>query len=58
MLLIVWDFSTLMKVAEPRYVVPCRCTVNSYIDKRYLAVKARVQQELKQVDYMGMTTDM
>ena len=51
-------FLNLMEVAEPRYVVPCRRTVNSYIDKRYLAVKARVQQELKQVDYMGMTTDM
>ena len=51
-------FLHLMEVAEPRYTVPCRRTVNGYIDKQYLAVKVRVQQELKQVDYMGMTTDM
>ena len=34
-------FLHLMEVAQPRYTVPCRRTVNSYIDKRYLAVKAR-----------------
>jgi len=51
-------FLHLMEVAEPRYTVPCRHTVNGYIDKWYLAVKACVQQEIKQVDYMGMTTDM
>ena len=51
-------FLQLMEVAEPRYMVPCRRTVDSYIEKKYFAVKARVQQELKQVDYMGMTTDM
>ena len=51
-------FLHLMEVADPRYTVPCRRTINSCIDRRYLAVKANVQQELKQVDYMGMTTDM
>ena len=51
-------FLHLMEVAEPQYMVPCRRTVNGYINKQYLGVKARVQQELKQVDYMGMTTDM
>ena len=34
-------FLHLMEVAQPRYTVPCRRTVNSYINKRYLAVKAR-----------------
>ena len=34
-------FLHLMEVAEPRYSVPCRRTVN--IDKRCLAVKARMQ---------------
>ena len=54
------EFLHLMEVAEPQYVVLCRHTCNSYmyINKRYSAVKAHVQQELKQVDYMGMTTDM
>ena len=39
-------------------MVPCCRTVNSYIDKRYSSVKARAQQELIQVDYMGMITDL
>lgn len=47
-----------MEVAEPRYSVPCRRTINSYIDKRYFPVKACVQEELKHVEFMGMTTDM
>ena len=34
-------FLHLTEVAEPRYVVPCCRTVNSYINKTYLAVKAR-----------------
>ena len=51
-------FLHLMEVAEPRYSVPCRRTINSYIDKRYFTVKACVQQELKHVEFMGMTTDM
>ena len=51
-------FLHLMEVAEPRYSVPCRRTINSYIDKWYFNVKACVQQELKQVEFMGMTTDM
>ena len=53
-----WPISPPDEVAEPRYMVPCCCTVNSYIDKRYSSVKARVQQELKHVDYMGMTIDL
>ena len=31
---------------------------HSYMYKRYLDVKTRVKEELKQVEYMGLTTDM
>ena len=50
----------LMKVAEPRYVVPCRRTVTNYIDKQYIALRNTdtVEQELKDVQYLGLTTDM
>ena len=34
-------FLHLMEVTEPRYSVPCRRTINSYIDKRYLLVCSR-----------------
>ena len=29
------EFLHLMEIAEPQYEVPCRHTVNSYINKRY-----------------------
>ena len=53
-------FLHLLNVAEPQSIVPCRCTIDSYIDRRYLhvAVKTCVKQELKQVEYMGLMTDM
>lgn len=51
-------FLHLMEVAKPQCMVPCRRTIDSYIDKKYFTVKAHMQQELKQVNYMGMTTDM
>ena len=51
-------FLHLMKVAEPRYVVPCRRTVTNYIDKQYIALRNTVEQELKDVQYLGLTTDM
>ena len=51
-------FLHLMNVAEPRYVVPCRQTVSNYLDKKYFTVKSIVQQELKKVDHLGLTTDM
>ena len=47
-----------MNVAEPRYVVPCHGTVSNYLDKKYLTVKSIIQQELKKVDHLGLTTDM
>ena len=50
-------FLHLIEVAEPRYVVPCRRTVDNCLDKMYCAVKAQVQQELKQCECMGLTTD-
>jgi len=34
------------------------CAIPKFHALRYLAVQASVQQKLKQVDYMGMTTDM
>ena len=51
-------FLHLLNVAEPQYIVSCHCTIDSYIDRWYLAVKTRVKQELKQVEYVGLTTDM
>lgn len=51
-------FLHLMEVAEPRYSVPCRYTIRSYIDKWYISVRACVQQELKHVEVMGMTADV
>ena len=51
-------FLNLMNVAEPHYVVPCQRTVRNYLDQKYFTVKNIVQQELKEVDYLGLTTDM
>ena len=51
-------FLHLMKVAEPRYVVLCRRTVTNYIDKQYVTVRNSVEQELKDVHYLILTTDM
>ena len=51
-------FLHLMDVAEPRYIVPCRRTVSNYLDKKYFMTKSLVQQELKEVQYLGLTTDM
>ena len=47
-----------MDVAEPRYVVSCCQTVSNYLDKKYFTMKSIVQQELKEVQYLGLTTDM
>ena len=51
-------FLHLMDVAEPRYIVPCRRTVSNYLVKKYFMTKSLVQQELKEVQYLGLTTDM
>ena len=51
-------FLHLMKVAEPRYVVPCRRTVTNYIDKQYVTARNSVEQELKDVQYPVLTTDV
>ena len=51
-------FLHLMEVAEPRYVVPCRRTITSYIDKQYTSLRNTIEQELKDVKYLGLTTDM
>ena len=51
-------FLHLLNVAEPQYIVPCHHTIDSYIDRRYLAEKTHVKQELKQIEYVGLTTDM
>ena len=51
-------FLHLVKVTEPRYVVPCHRTVTNYIDKQYITLRNTVEQELKDVQYLGLITDM
>ena len=51
-------FLNLMEVAEPRYVVSCRRTIDTVIDKMYCSSKQRICDELSSVSYLGMTTDM
>ena len=51
-------FLNLMEIAEPRYVVPCRRTIDTVIDKMYCSSKQRVCDELSTVTCLGMTTDM
>ena len=50
-------FLHLIKVTEPRYVVPCH-TVTNYINKQYITLRKTAEQELKDVRYLGLTTDM
>jgi len=39
-------FLQLMQVAEPRFVVPCRKTIMSVIDRKYIEVKRTVRGEM------------
>ena len=50
-------FLNLMEVAEPRYVVLCRRTIDTVINKMYCSSKQRVCDELSSVSCLGMTTD-
>jgi len=50
-------FLNLMEVAEPRYVVPCRRTMDTVIDKMYCRSKQAVCKEMDGLSYVGMTTD-
>ena len=47
-----------MKVAEPRYLIPCRATVTELINQRYTETKTSVQSVLCQQHYVSLTTDM
>ena len=49
------EFLHLMDVVEPSYVVLCCRTVNK---KKYFTMKSTVQQELQEVDYLGLAMDM
>ena len=51
-------FLNLMEVAELRYVVPCRHTIDTVINKMYCSSKQRICDELSSVSCLGMTTDM
>jgi len=51
-------FLNLMEVAEPRFVVPCRRTMDTVIDKMYCKTRQSVCQEMDGVSYLCMTTDM
>ena len=51
-------FLHLMEVVEPKYVVHCRRTISSYIDKQYTCLRNTIEQELKYVKYLGLTSDM
>ena len=50
-------FLNLMKVTEPRCVVPRRATVTKLLNQRYTETKTCVQSFLSQ-SYVSLTTDM
>lgn len=51
-------FLSLMKEAEPRYIVPCRSTITRHIDDLYVSEKRVIRGVLADVDFMCCTTDM
>ena len=51
-------FLSLMKEAEPRYVVPCRSTISRHLDDLYIEQKRIVRGMLANVNFFCLTTDM
>ena len=50
-------FIRLMAMARPEYVVPVHNTISNYIENLYKEEKARVKQELGEIEYVAKTTD-
>ena len=53
-----YGFLSLMDVAEPRFVVPCRRTVMNLIDRKYCELKRSVQGSLSGQQCVTLSTDM
>ena len=51
-------FVNLMGIAEPCYNVPCRKTIMSFIDQRFLFMKTHIKSQLEKQSYLSLTTDM
>ena len=51
-------FLSLMDVAEPHFIVPCRRTVMNYIDQKYCKLKLSVRRSLRGQQCVTLTTDM
>ena len=51
-------FLSLMDVAEPHFVVPCRRTVMNLIDRKYCELKRLLQGSLSGQQCIMLTTDM
>ena len=51
-------FVNLMGIAEPHYNVPCRKTIMSFIDQRFLLTKTHIKSQLEKQSYLSLTTDM
>lgn len=51
-------FLNLLKVAEPRYAVPCRSTILRNLSDLYTTEKRRIYGIAASADYLCCTTDM
>ena len=51
-------FLNLLKVAEPRYAVPCRSTILRNLSDLYTTEKRRIRGIVASADYLCCTTDM
>ena len=51
-------FLQVMQLAEPRFVVPCRKTMMSVIDRKYTVLKRTVHEAMIGQHKVTLTTDM
>ena len=50
-------FKAALKFIQPEYEPPSADTIASYIDKRYNEEKTKLIEELKEIDFVAVTTD-
>ena len=50
-------FIEAMKFIQPEYELPCAKTIVSYIDRTYNEEKSKLMEELKEIDFVAVTTD-
>jgi hypothetical protein len=50
-------FIKFMAIACPEYETPCANTISKYIDELYIQESERVKNELKDFEFLAMTTD-